>query len=62
MEKERVDIGGHLCTSLDLLARDIELKKADIGDILKITNAGAYSYSISILNFASHDLPKEFLI
>ena len=62
LEKERVDIGGHLCTSLDLLARDIELKKADIGDILKITNAGAYSYSLSILNFASHDLPKEFLI
>lgn len=62
LEKEKVDIGGHLCTSLDLLARDIELKKAEIGDILKITNAGAYSYSISILNFASHDLPKEFLI
>ncbi|WP_236786126.1 diaminopimelate decarboxylase family protein [Anaerococcus ihuae] len=62
LEKEKVDIGGHLCTSLDLLARDIELKKAEIGDILKITNAGAYSYSISILNFASHNLPKEFLI
>ncbi|WP_058991068.1 diaminopimelate decarboxylase [Anaerococcus rubeinfantis] len=62
LEKEKVDIGGHLCTSLDLLARDIELKKAEIGDILKITNAGAYSYSLSILNFASHDFPKEFLI
>lgn len=62
LEKERVDIGGHLCTSIDLLARDIELKKANIGDILKITNAGAYSFSLSILHFASHDLPKEFLL
>ncbi|MDD7766853.1 MULTISPECIES: diaminopimelate decarboxylase family protein [Anaerococcus] len=61
-QKEIVDIGGHLCTSLDLLASDIELKKANIGDILKVSNAGAYCFSLSILHFASHDLPKEFLI
>ena len=61
-QKEIVDIGGHLCTSLDLLASDIELKKANIGDILRVSNAGAYCFSLSILHFASHDLPKEFLL
>lgn len=60
-EKEKVDIVGSLCTALDVLAKDISIKKAEIRDIISISNAGSYAYSLTPLKFASHDLPKEFL-
>lgn len=59
---EKVDIGGTLCTALDVLARDVEIPKAEIGDIISVSNAGSYAYSLSIFEFASHDKPKEFLV
>lgn len=61
-EKETVDIVGSLCTALDVLAKDITIKSIKIGDIISISNAGSYAYSLTPLKFASHDEPKEFLI
>ncbi|RVU54816.1 diaminopimelate decarboxylase family protein [Anaerosphaera multitolerans] len=57
---EKVDIVGNLCTSMDIICEDKELPYAEIGDIVEITNAGSYAYSLSPLFFASHDLPGEY--
>ncbi|HEY3424464.1 MAG TPA: hypothetical protein VGL27_06680, partial [Negativicutes bacterium] len=52
----------NLCTSTDLLAKDVYLPNPQIGDILCINNAGAYSYTLSPYDFASHPRPREIYI
>lgn len=61
-EMERVSVGGNLCTALDLMADDILLPAAEIGDLIEVTNAGSYGYSLSSLLFSSHDLPEQILV
>ena len=58
---ETVDVVGNLCTALDVMAKDITLPHAEIGDILAVSNAGSYGCTLSPLLFASQELPKEFL-
>ncbi len=58
---ERVDIVGNLCTSLDVMARDVILPHVEIGDILEVTNAGSYGRALSPQLFSSQEPPKEFL-
>lgn len=60
-ELETVDLVGNLCTALDVLAKDIVLPRADIGDIIAISNAGSYGYTLSPQGFSSHETPKQFL-
>lgn len=57
---EKVSIVGNLCTSADIMAKDLMLPKADIGDIVVVSKAGSYSYSLSPILFASHLLPLQF--
>jgi diaminopimelate decarboxylase len=59
---ELVSVVGNLCTSTDLLAKDVYLPNPQIGDILCINNAGAYSYTLSPYDFASHPRPREIYI
>lgn len=59
---ETVTVVGPLCTPLDVLAKDMDLPKAEIGDLLVVFQSGAYGYSASPLNFLSHPNPKEILI
>jgi len=59
---EKVNIVGNLCTSTDIMTKDIMLPKADIGDILVVSKAGSYAYSLSPLLFASQPLPLQFYI
>lgn len=61
-EEETVNVVGNLCTSLDVIAENIRLKKAKIGDILEISNAGSYAYSLSPLLFSSHEIPKQYFL
>jgi len=61
-DMEIVDLVGNLCTSADVLASDILLPKAKIGDLVVVNNAGSYAYSLSPLLFSSHELPKQYLI
>lgn len=61
-EVEKVNIVGSLCTSTDILAKDIILPKAKINDLVVVSNAGSYAYSLSPLLFASHSLPKQIYI
>lgn len=58
---ETVDIVGNLCTALDVMARDIPLPHAEIGDILAVSNAGSYGCTLTPLLFSSQEQPKEFL-
>lgn len=60
--KEKVSVVGRLCTSCDVMKTDVILNKASIGDIIAVSNAGSYSYSLSPLFFSSHKLPKQALI
>ncbi|MDX5621955.1 pyridoxal-dependent decarboxylase, partial [Clostridioides difficile] len=59
-EEEYVNVVGNLCTSLDVIANNVKLKKANIGDLISISNAGSYSYSLSPLLFSSYELPKQY--
>lgn len=57
-----VDIGGCLCTSLDFLAKDVNLPLIEPGDLIGFFNAGAYGYTESMPFFLSHGIPPEVLI
>ncbi len=54
-------IVGNICESGDILARDREIKAADVGDILVTLNAGAYGYVMSS-NYNCRLRPAEVLI
>ncbi len=44
---DTVTVAGKCCESGDILAEDIKLQKAEIGDILAIYTTGAYGYSMA---------------
>ena len=52
-------ITGCLCTAVDVLAKDVQVEKAEIGDFVNIELTGAYSLSASINSFLSHEMPME---
>ncbi|MCL2708017.1 MAG: hypothetical protein FWF03_02755, partial [Defluviitaleaceae bacterium] len=52
---------GNTCTPLDVIG-DEELPALMAGDLLAFENAGAYGYSMSMLDFISFDRPKEIMI
>jgi len=57
---EKVSIVGSLCTAADIMVKDSLLPKAHIGDLVIVSKAGSYSYSLSPLLFASHSPPLQF--
>jgi len=59
--KEFVTIVGNLCTAIDVLGENVEMRAAEIGDIIAVSNAGCYAYSLSPLLFSSHGLPSQFI-
>src|SRR5262245_50174662 len=59
---EVVDIVGPLCTPLDMLARDISLPKAEVGELIGVFQSGAYARTASPLGFLSHPTPAEVLV
>ena len=62
LETEKASAVGPLCTPLDVLAQDMMLPKAEIGDYVAVFNSGAYGYSSSPLNFLSHPHPIEIFV
>lgn len=44
---DRVTIAGKCCESGDLIGENIELQKAEVGDILAVLITGAYNYSMA---------------
>jgi diaminopimelate decarboxylase len=59
---ETVSVVGCLCTPLDLLAADVQLPAAEIGDLVVIFQAGAYGLTASPTAFLSHPAPVEVLV
>ena len=59
---EKASAVGPLCTPLDVLAQDMELPMAEIGDYVAVFNSGAYGYTSSPLNFLSHPHPIEIFV
>jgi len=51
---------GSLCTSADVLVKNLPLRNPRINDILIFENAGAYSITEGIYLFLSRDLPRVF--
>lgn len=60
-EVERVTIYGNLCSSADIVAKDIELPKLKVGDIVVFSNAGSYAAVLSPMQFSSQIPPEEIL-
>lgn len=61
-EKETVTIMGNLCTGADVVRKEIEFPKVEIGDVLYFNNAGSYSIVLSPMQFASMERPKEVIL
>lgn len=57
--EQTVDVVGPLCTPLDVLARSINLPRANVGDLIGVFQSGAYARSASPLGFLSHPAPPE---
>lgn len=60
--EEDVTITGCLCTPLDLLADDVSLPQAEVGDLVAIFCAGAYGLSASPQAFLSQPAAREMLV
>ena len=52
---------GSLCTTGDVLVRDVELPRLQMGDVLAFENVGAYTVTEGIGLFLSHALPAVYL-
>lgn len=61
-ERENVSVVGPLCTPLDLLADQIEMAKADVGDLIVVFQSGAYGLTASPTTFLNHPPPIEVLV
>jgi diaminopimelate decarboxylase len=59
---ETVSVVGCLCTPLDLLADDVALPRAEVGDLVVVFQAGAYGLTASPTGFLSHPAPVEVLV
>ena len=61
-EREYASVVGPLCTPLDLLADEVEIAKADVGDLIVVFQSGAYGLTASPTAFLNHPAPVEILV
>ena len=60
--REVASVVGPLCTPLDLLADQMELARAEEGDLVVVFQSGAYGLTASPTAFLGHPLPAEVLV
>jgi diaminopimelate decarboxylase len=60
--EEEVTVTGCLCTPLDLLADEVMLPRAEVGDLIAIFCAGAYGLTASPAAFLSQPMAREILV
>ena len=53
---------GPLCTTIDVLATDVQLPTLHVGDVVAVANSGAYGLSASPTRFISHPEPVEVIL
>jgi diaminopimelate decarboxylase len=56
------EIGGPICTPLDVSGRAVPLPAPEIGDVVGFFAAGAYGWSMSMVNFMSLGWPAEVMV
>lgn len=61
-ERETVSVVGPLCTPLDVLADNMEMARADVGDLIVVFQSGAYGLTASPTAFLRHPAPVEVLV
>lgn len=61
-EREIASVVGPLCTPLDLLADQMEMAKAEPGDLVVVFQSGAYGVTASPSAFLSHPHAREVLV
>lgn len=61
-DREIATVVGPLCTPLDLLADQMEMARAEPGDLIAVFQSGAYGLTASPLGFLSHPPPAEILL
>lgn len=59
---ETVSVVGCLCTPLDVLADQVTLPHAEIGDLVVVFQAGAYGLTASPTAFLGHPMPAEVVV
>lgn len=57
-EEQRWTVCGSLCTTADVLVKDLPLRGVSVGDVLVFRKTGAYSVTEGIGLFLSRDLPR----
>jgi diaminopimelate decarboxylase len=60
--REMASVVGPLCTPLDLLADQMELARAEPGDLVVVFQSGAYGLTASPAAFLSHPAAREVLV
>jgi diaminopimelate decarboxylase len=60
--EEEASIVGCLCTPLDILADEVSLPAADVGDLVAVFCAGAYGLSASPQAFLSQSPAREIMV
>ena len=60
--REIASVVGPLCTPLDLLADQMDLARAEVGDLIAVFQSGAYGLTASPLGFLGHPPPGEVLV
>ncbi len=61
-DDDDVSVVGCLCTPLDVLADNVSLPRAEIGDLVVVFQAGAYGLTASPTAFLGHPEPAEVLV
>jgi diaminopimelate decarboxylase len=61
-KREIVSVVGPLCTPLDLLADNMEMASAEVGDLIVVFQSGAYGLTASPAAFLSHPPAAEVLV
>lgn len=61
-EREKATVVGPLCTPLDLLGDDVELSRAEPGDLVVVFQSGAYGRTASPREFLGHPDVAEALV
>lgn len=61
-EMEKIDLYGNLCTSTDVVAKDILLPKLKVGDLVVMTNAGCYAAVLTPSQFSSQIPSRELFL
>lgn len=52
---------GPLCTTLDILGRNVDVEPPRVGDLIAFLNSGSYGFTSSPLFFLGHETPVELL-